>query len=214
MMARPAISGGRSDGGYTLIEVVVALAIVSLLMAMMPGAFAIGQRAWDTIRRIQRDDDHAAARTFIEQRLTEAMPVLVADATGQRQFGFRGEPRRVAFIAPASSGPTGGGLYRFALHVESASAGDALILSQSQVAASPGATAPDAPRVLLEAAGGLRFRYFGQPLDIADRRWHDIWPQSDRLPELVELSQSPEDVASARSRFRTLIVALRLRRAT
>lgn len=214
MMARPAITGGRSDGGFTLIEVVVALAVLSLLMAMMPGAFAIGQRAWDTIRHIQHDDDHATARTFIEQRLTEAMPVLVADATGQRQFGFRGEPRQVMFVAPASSGPTGGGLYRFALKVENIRAGDELILSQSQVAASTSAATPDAPRVLLEGAGGLRFRYFGQPTDVADRRWHDIWPQSDRLPELVELSQSPEDVASARSRFRTLVVALRLRRAT
>lgn len=214
MMTQRARASSRPDSGFTLIEVVVALAILSLLMAMMPGAFALGQRAWSTTQRIERDDLRAAGRTFIEQRLTEALPVLVADATGQRQFGFRGAPHHLMFVAPSSSGPTGGGLYRFELEVERTRAGDELVLGQSPVTAPASVAATDTPRVLLDGAAGLRFRYFGQSADDGDRRWHDAWPQSDRLPELVELSQSPDGVASATPPFRTLVVALRLRRAT
>lgn len=199
------------DAGFTLIELVVALGVLALLASMLPGAFAVAQRAWDTVRRVERLDADKAARAFVEQRLMEALPVLVADARGARQSGFRGEARRLSFIAPSASGPAGGGLYRYDLVAETAGERDALVLRQSMASAATSPTAADVPRVLSEGLAGLRFRYFGRAADDQDRRWHDGWPDGDRLPELVEIAES-DATARVRSPFRSLVVPLKLRR--
>lgn len=202
----------RTDAGFTLIELIVALAILALLTAMLPGAFAVGQRAWETVRRVERRDLDAAARAFVEQRLMEAMPVLVTDPSGVRQAGFRGETRRISFVAPSASGPAGGGLYQYVLSGERAGAADALVLRQRHVTSAVDTGLPDAPRVLIEGLAGLRFRYFGQPADNLERRWHDTWPQGDRLPELVEIGDDDASGAHVGARFHRLVVPMMLRR--
>ncbi len=212
MITRHPIACRRSDAGFTLVELIVALAILALLASMLPGAFAVAQRAWDTVRRIERLDADSAARSFVEQRLMEALPILVTDVQGVRQLGFRGGARDMTFVAPSASGPAGGGLYQFRLTAEAAADSDALVLRQTQVSAVANSTSIDAPRVLQVGLQGLRFRYFGRPTDDQDRRWHDFWPDGDRLPELVEIAQTTEAALGGRSPFRPLMVPLKLRR--
>lgn len=200
------------DAGFTLIELIVALAILALLASMFPGAFAVGQRAWETVRRVERLDADAAARAFVEQRLMEALPVRVADAGGVRHSGFRGEARRISFIAPSASGPAGGGLYQYVLSGERTGDRDALVLVQRPVSAAASLAPADAPRVLREGLAGLRFRYFGRHDDDQERRWHDGWPDGDRLPELVEIGETGGTGVRGGVAFRPLLVPLKLRR--
>lgn len=202
----------RADDGFTLIELIVALAILALLASMLPGAFAVGQRAWETVRRVESLDADAAARAFAEQRLMEALPVLVADPSGVRQPGFRGESRRLSFVAPSASGPAGGGLYQYVLTAERSGERDALVLRQRQVMAPTSPAAADAPRVLRDGLSGLRFRYFGRHDDGQERLWHDDWLDGDRLPELVEIGDSGADGTRGGVPFRPLVVPLKLRR--
>lgn len=220
-MTRRATSEPTSgDVGFTLIEVIVSLAILGLILAMLPGAFQLGRRAWETTTRIDRTDHAAASRSFLEQRLTEAMPVSIADATGERQLGFTGDARRMMFVAPSASGPAGGGLYRFELTVEPGTSGDALVLRQSLAAAPPRPVGQeqgaDERRVLFDGPRGLSFRYFGAIRDDAERTWNTEWRSRNALPELVELSADGVTTAPATqgtTAWQPLVVALRLRRA-
>lgn len=201
-----------ADAGFSLIEVLVALAILGLVLALLPGAFRLGQRAWQTTQRLDRDDGWTAARALIEQRLAEALPAFLAEgADGEPRFGFSGEPRRLRFIAPAPAGPTGGGLYAFDLAIEPGARGDALVLRQTLVAATGRAAVPAETRNLLDGAPGLSFRYFGGISDDGTRGWVDLWPANGTLPDLVELSSS--DVSGRRSAptLWPLVVALRLK---
>lgn len=202
----------RGDSGFTLIEVVVSLAILAIAMAMMPGTFRLAQRAWSSVAQIERAESWASERTFIEQRLTEAMPILVTDAGGERRLGFAGGPSRLTFVAPSAAGPAGGGLYRWTLSVEEASATRALRLQQALVQGTQARHSDADERILFVGLEGPRFRYFGATFDEGERRWLDSWPDGDRLPELVELSASPSGSRPLLPRFETLIVALRLRR--
>ena len=201
-----------NDAGFTLIELIVALAILALLVSMLPGAFAVAQRAWDTVRRIERLDADQAARTFVEQRLVEALPVLVTDPSGAQQSGFRGEARGVTFVSPAASGPAGGGIYRYRLTAESSGGADALVLRQTPISAVALPASGGTSRILVDGLANLRFRYFGRTDEDQDRRWHDSWPDGDRLPELVEIADANETLERDRSPFRPLVVPLKLRR--
>lgn len=202
----------RLDDGFTLVEVIVALAILALLLAMMPGAFGIGRRAWETTGRIEHAELKSAARQYIEQRLAEAMPVLVADGNGQRRPGFRGASQDLSFVAPSATGPAGGGLYHHVLTVEAVAGRPALVLRLAPITSPRAAVRDEQSRVLIDDVDGLRFRYFGQPAEDSERRWYDDWPQSERLPELVDLSPRPPDGKTVSTPFQPLVVALRLRR--
>lgn len=208
---------GNRDDGFTLIELIVSLAILGLLLASLPGAFRLGQRAWETTARIDRSEDRMAARSFLEQRLAEALPVSIPDPTGQRQFAFEGDGRRLRFVAQSATGPAGGGLYSFDLTIEPGTGGDALVLRQVPAVGSAAGQGPGSGdrRVLFDRLTAPTFRYFGAVRDDGDRSWHGEWRSRSLLPELVELSAGPgpcAGVAAGRT-LQPLVVALRLRQA-
>lgn len=200
------------DSGFSLVEMIVSLAVLALIMAMMPGSLRLAQRAWSDISQIEKANTRASARGFIEQRLAEAMPILVADNSGARHLAFSGEPLRLAFVAPSAAGPAGGGLYRLTLTVEKTPKATALLLDLAPVQATAAPSPSDERRVLLDGVDGLHFRYFGRPSEVSERQWLDVWPDADHLPELVEIAATPSQVNSAFPRFQPIVIPLRLRR--
>ncbi len=182
------------DAGFTLIEIVVALALLALMIAMLPATLHMGRRAWETGDLIERREDLFAARSFLERTLGEAMPVYARLPSGGTGIAFRGDPASLEFVAPSSAGPAGGGLYRYALwSTRSQESPNALFLSanpfQVGPSAPPGAPAAPETRILVRRLDAARLRYFGRVSRQQDApQWTDTWDRNDALPDLVELS--------------------------
>src|SRR5687767_8069113 len=103
------------QSGFTLIELLVSLALLAVIMAFIPGTLRIGQRVWEKDEAIERRAALSTFRRYLEQRLAEAIPIHARDGEAGLRIEFTGRPDRVAFIAPAETGPAGGGVYRFSL---------------------------------------------------------------------------------------------------
>jgi general secretion pathway protein J len=206
----------HSQAGFTIVELLVSLTILTLIIAFIPGTLRIGQRVWEVDRTFERREALSTFRRYVEQRLAEAMPFYLRDRTGGVRIEFAGEPGRLVFVAPAAAGPAGGGVYRFELMREDGAASQQpLVLRQSLYRIPDVAQArnDDAP---LPAAveqrsrsgvAGLSFRYFGAAEPQRPAQWQSQWTRPDSLPELVEISLSTG--ARAQTVQRT-IVQLRL----
>lgn len=204
------------EGGFTLLELLVSLALLALILTFVGSALRSGARAWKTAAAV----DHGAAmgpvRTLLEQRLTEAMPVYERDEAGRVRIAFRGLSQELGFVAPFSRGAAGAGVYRFNLHVQpvvhGARTGPALALRQSlyapDVVRSTADTDADG-QLLLEDIAGLGLRYFGRQDAHRPAAWHAEWTRSDVVPELVEISVALREQDARR--WRPLVVELRLR---
>jgi prepilin-type N-terminal cleavage/methylation domain-containing protein len=191
---------GISQAGFALIEMLVALALLALAIALMPGALRLGARAWEARGDLERSSGTALAMALVERRIAEAMTIYERDDSGGIRIAFVGTERTLSFIAAAANGPAGGGVYRYRLAAADASvAGLALRLSLYR----PGETDPSPPaetRTLIAAPAEVRFRYFGQRETAVPPQWHDTWSRPDAFPALVEIT-----VTSSTSKRRSVV---------
>ena len=104
----PRRNSDNNDAGFTVLELLVALALLALMLAAMPSALRLGARALSAAVDLERNAERRAAMDFIEQRLVQASPIYEHRADGRSRIAFRGAATAVTFVAPAASGSMGG----------------------------------------------------------------------------------------------------------
>jgi general secretion pathway protein J len=178
-----------------LLELLVSLVLLALILSFVGGALRFGTRAWEATGALDRGASTAAVRTFLEQRLAEAMPVYERDEAGRVRIAFSGLSQELSFVSPFTRGEAGGGLYRFRLHlqpvVRGAQPGMALALRQSLYRPDfvrPAAETSADGQFLLEDIAGIEFLYFGRKDPRTSAAWQSEWTRTDALPELIEMS--------------------------
>lgn len=192
----PSVAPERSDAGFSLIEMIISLALLAVLVSLLPGTLRLSDRV---LRASEMDAAHQATMALLsaaEKSISATRPEFQVDAGGNVRADFVGLSDRVRVIASAASGPGGGGVYEFELRFEGAggTGSQGLVLTQTLVHLLQGtakrlsATAPAASRVRV-AGGGLR--YWGAAVVGEDPAWHDAWNDSRQFPEVIEIKVVP-----------------------
>lgn len=186
-------TGRNTDDGYSLIELLISLAILALLLAMVPGTLRLGRRAWETPGQLE-DNPSVAALAFAVRQLNGALPLFKRNAQGLQALQFSGSEQALSFVSDLQSGPYGGGLYTIGIgppvDARAKIAGLAVRLSMFQAEGD----VPDLPseeRELGSAYKAIHFRYFGPISQSSAARWSAQWLRTDRLPDLVEITAEP-----------------------
>lgn len=178
-------TNAQSAEGFTLVELLVVLALTGLLALGLYQAFRVGARAAD---RANPDADAAAqfalVQDFMDREIVAAVPMPVpSDPTHAVQF--EGGPDAVSFVGlpPAFVGL--GGLHL--LHLQ-------LIDGRIEVSWEPLArgfesSEPSEPRpsILMEKVRTAVFAYFGPPAPNEAPSWLENWADRPDLPKLIRL---------------------------
>ncbi len=176
------------DAGFTLVEALVVLTIVAMIAALAPGALNLGRTAWQAT---ERADDRAQALQALDavcRSLAGARLYFSRDSDGLSRLRFDGQPDGVRFVAEFENGPSGGGLYDAQLMLTPGATDSSqltLVLSPLR-AVNSAVTATNT--TVLQGVRGLKFRYFGAGPDSSTPSWLDAWPNTDRLPGMIELT--------------------------
>lgn len=196
-------AANKRQRGFTLLEILIAMTLLGLLMAMLFGGLRLGTRAWEASD--VRSADLArleAVQGFIRRALTGAYPLLTTgDDDAKRKMTFTGGAEAVAFTAlmPAHFGV--GGFYTITLAVEDG-VDDKRLIFRRQLYRSGDEGAPPPPaagtdeekeKVLLEGISKAEFSYFGIADNDERPSWQDEWRDQKSLPDLVRLSVSFAD---------------------
>ncbi|MSO92491.1 MAG: prepilin-type N-terminal cleavage/methylation domain-containing protein [Rhodospirillales bacterium] len=194
----------QREAGLTLVELLVALAILALIATLISNAMAIGAAGTETVdRRAEWADELRLGQSTIRRHLAEARPVRWPD--GRRSvIAFDGNADSVSFISVVPAWPGAAGLYlvRFQL------VGGELVMTRRITAGESPEFAFDRHserRVLATGVSTLRFAYFGTDDPRQPAGWSDRWHQRSRLPSLVSLNIAYAD--PAKGRWPTLTVA-------
>jgi general secretion pathway protein J len=185
-------SRGRSEAGFTLIEVLLATVLLAAGLAI---AFATLRGATTTATRGEtlaaRNERMRAVEGFLRARLTATRPIPFGfDEERGVSERFLGEPDRMRFVADLPDYLGRGGPYLHDFTVERD--GDTLRLLVSLTMVLGGQPVeehpPRPPELLADGLRAVRFRY--RALDAEGRLgpWQERWQIPDALPLQVEVT--------------------------
>jgi general secretion pathway protein J len=171
----------RSEAGFTLLELLVAMAVLSLLSLVMMGGLKFGARVWERTQGTSDESDAVTtAEAFIRHQLAATYPQWHDTGPDRPHVLFDGEAHSVAFLAPQPEQFGPGTNLQFAL--QRSSTGDLDVTWQSQDAGTvPTHTA------LLRNISSVEFSYYGPSFGGAIAKWSDSWSNRARLPDLIRI---------------------------
>jgi general secretion pathway protein J len=162
---------GRA-GGFTLLELTVAITILGLILVALGNGVHFAGRAWQTQERLSaRQGDLDAVQNFLRN--------LVASGTH-----FEGDGTALRFVNELPEALGHGGLY----DIEIRTVGDRLTLSWHPHFKGPDANSTSKETELVRSVAGLRFSYLVDPASWETRIADKIKP-----PALIRLELDMRD---------------------
>jgi len=193
----------RGEQGLTLIELLLALAILAVLTGFLAGGLSIGRRAFDADRASGVGGETDAAIQAISSLIGSALPVPAGTANPKAGIIFEGHQASLSFMGLSEGRALRGGPHMIRLRrsgmdlvvdvVGSAPAADSAGLAPTRV-------------VALSGVRDIRFSYFGRAAPAGPPGWQAQWLRAERLPDLVSIQIDFED---ARRNEPARIIALR-----
>lgn len=186
-----------SESGFTLLEVLIAITLLALLMAMAFGTLrtAIGI-THSGERAISRTNETRTVQEFLRRQLSHAMaiPFDRMEDTGENRV-FEADRNQLRFVAPMPGHLANGGPHVQWIMI----AGDQLLFDHSQLNGfepdDPKANNPRDPVLLMKGFSEAWFEYRGLDQDGELNDWSRDWDNVQQLPLMVRLVVVYDDPA-------------------
>lgn len=181
-MGRIGFRAGRS-GGFTLIEVVLAMILVALIMGIAVGGIRMSRKAAENgERRIEATNSIRVTQEFLRKQLARTLPLAFAmDRTEGKNYVFEGADDGITFVAPMPGYLSKGGPYVQRLSIERGELHfyHRMLLSEDDD--------DGEPVILLDRIrrGHFEFRGIDEEGKLGD--WSDEWEDASRTPMMVRV---------------------------
>jgi general secretion pathway protein J len=175
----------QRQNGFTLVEMLVSLALLGALSMVLLEGFSGARRVWERgDRGVEAGESIAAAQIVVRELVEHGFPWTGFHGS-HPTVEFDGDPATMEFlsVAPAAERPSP--LRRYSLGV---GANRALRLEVSAAERLTGAVTER--RALLGNVAGAEFAYFGSAPPDNSPRWRSSWHAQPQLPSLVRLRVS------------------------
>jgi len=198
-------------GGFTLLELVVALTLLALMSTVLFGALGFAGRSWEGGEaKAEASSSMRLSEGFLRAQL-ESMHPLRMRKVADFPLLFGGTSDELRYTAPLPARITGGGVWYYRLAVTREGERSRLTLERTvpdvDAASPPGFDGADRS-ILAEDIGELKVGYFGRDAGAAVAvapTWRDRWDDGNRPPLLVRIDVVPRRGPA----WPPLVVALR-----
>jgi general secretion pathway protein J len=182
----------QASRGFTLLELLVGMAVFAVMAGIVLGGIRLGAKSWDAAaERSESVDEMRVAHALLRRQLSSALPIATSRA-GSWDLLFDGDAESVRFVSELPGYVSGGGVHFVSLELADGDGGNDLVLRWRPLHALDAEAPPD-EAVLARNVGKLRFRYFGALTRNASPEWLDSWRNSKTMPLLVALSLEQEN---------------------
>jgi general secretion pathway protein J len=198
----------RRTKGFTLLEMLIALTLVTLIVTLLFGGIRLGNRSWSMVE--EKSEQYAEMRLiwrFIHERLGQARSVRYQSDEGESLLLFYGDGDGVEFVSPMPAHLGVSGLYIIRFHRN----GDELKMTRwlhhpdlmedsgslpewrplQESSRDPGEGPAEmreyySQSVLVEDLSEFEIDYFGVAEGETEPDWQDEWEEPE-LPNLARI---------------------------
>jgi general secretion pathway protein J len=181
----------RHSGGFTLLEILMAVVLLALLLAGAYGGIQTSVRAMHSGERmIERVDRVRTVQEFLRHQLSRIMP-LAYDQTPNGNFVFEGDRGLMRFVAPMPGYLSHGGPYVQTLALTRGDGGLRLVFSGAMLNGfdpKEEKAAERDPVVLIDHIrdGAFAYRRIDEQGELGP--WTDTWDDPGLTPLMVQIS--------------------------
>jgi general secretion pathway protein J len=192
--------------GFTLVELLIAVTLLSLLSAALLVALRVGVRAERAGSvRLEAEEKTVLALSYIRAQFADSRAALEVDETGRSVVVFDGAADHVAFVAPLPARVNLPGLHLIEIASVRAALGTEVVV-RARPYRPPNILPADIPeKRLITGLRAAEFAYFGAASSDEPASWHSEWHNMGSLPTLLRLTVSDARGGAAPD----LVVALR-----
>jgi general secretion pathway protein J len=178
----------RSSAGFTLVELLIALLLFSLLSVALFGSVRAGTAAWSRATSRADESDHSLhAQDLLRHLIENAYPLYLLDNANSGHVDFAGSASSLSFLSVAPMALGNGGRSRINLAVERHGDGVDLLIESKPELAIVNDEAEKARKPLLTGASAVAFSYFGKTPADRSAVWRNDWANRAVLPRLIRV---------------------------
>lgn len=200
---------GRA-GGFTLVEILLAITLLSILLGLAYGGFRAATRATDRGQDILAESSRLRlAHQFVHRQLNQVLPMSYSnEEDGDLPVVFEGSSNSIRYVGPMPGYLGFGGPQVQELNIIGTDNGQALVLSHALLQGFEEANLhARAPIMLIDRIQDATFMFQGRDEQGEPAAWQNSWEQTGILPVAVSLQvdfdeqahmEWPELIASVR----------------
>ena len=190
--------------GFTLIEVLIGMSILSIMMLLLFATLRTCVQSWNLgEKKIAEVSQAGIIQNFFQSKLHSTLPLKANflkednDEEDRQRFSFEGNENQLQFVSamPASAGRLGLQLFTMSLQqAEKGDGSDLLVDIKPFFPKSEDEEWQNEEVVILKNISDLRFAYFGldEEAEVAQDEeeslsWQDEWLERQVLPKLVSI---------------------------
>jgi general secretion pathway protein J len=190
----------RRTGGFSLLEVLLAITLLAILLVGAMGGITAATRAMHAgEQNIERTNRLRVAQEFIRRELSRCLPLAFGQEHGSgANFVFQGEKDFMRFVAPMPGHLSRGGPYVQTLELARGRNGLQLLFTHNMLNGYDldKLKPEDSEAVMLLDGirrGTFKFRKYDDQNELED--WKDDWENPSMLPVMVHIELEMNDAS-------------------
>jgi prepilin-type N-terminal cleavage/methylation domain-containing protein len=192
------VGPGNRQAGFTLVELLVSLALTAAIASFILGGFHLARRTWAITYDRESVEEIDAAAPRLRGLLAKAIPAkTIDDVERTARLLFEGRTDSVIFVTLSEATAFQGGPMQVRLSWQDRPPlpghHAALVLRTAVFRADPRFVFESDPVILFRNVVGFSLRYFGTPTQDQPPQWHTEWLGHERMPlaMLVQVDFAP-----------------------
>ncbi len=180
----------KNQAGFTLIEIMLAMTLLSVMMVLLFGTLRISAQSWEAGEgKVAQSGEAALVYQFFRRHLGVTQPLWQDfNPDQERAFSFVGRPDALQFVSPLPASAARPGLQMFSVYLRQMGGDKWLTVAvQPFFPEAEEQTAQDEGVVILKHVNSFQVGYFGMDPVSGTNGWQDEWVDKEALPRLVRI---------------------------